>query len=227
MERGHRMTVLEWDKVGERIFETGIDRGVLYPPEGHAVPWNGLSSVTENITREVKSYFIDGVQYLAHHVPGSYAAKVQAFTYPDVLDEMIGIVPFSVDGVYLHDQRAKMFNLSYRTKIGNDVNGTDVGYKIHVLFNVLATPSDRTYDSLSDDVSLSPFEWNLVGVPSLMMGEMRPTSHITLDSRTINPELMSTLAGTLYGDEFGDATLPSAVDFLNYIQFWDPDVIIS
>jgi hypothetical protein len=221
------MTALEWDKTGEKIFETGIDHGVLYPPEGPAVPWNGLSSVTENITREVKSYFIDGVQYLAHHVPGSYVAKVQAFTYPDELDEMIGIVPYSVAGVYLHDQRAKMFNLSYRTKIGNDVGGMDVGYKIHVLFNVLATPSDRTYDSLSDDVSLSPFEWNLTGVPSLMMGEMRPTSHITLDSRTINPELMSTLAGTLYGDEFGDASLPSAVDFLNYISFWDPDVIVS
>lgn len=219
------MTGLVWDQVGDRRYETGVDRGVLFLPDGRVVPWNGLTSVTENLGREVKGYFIDGIQYLAHQVPGSYSAKLQAFTYPDELDELLGIAEFQA-GVSIHDQRAKMFHMSYRTLIGNDMSGTDYAYKIHILWNVLATMSDRTYNSLSDTLSPTPFEWNLVGVPSLMFGQ-RPTSHISIDSRHVPEGLLRDVELYLYGDETSDPGLPGTVDFLGFLEFWNPDVIIS
>lgn len=191
------MTALEWDKLGDRRYETGIDRGVLFPKDGPAVAWNGLASVTETVGRDVKSYYLDGVKYLDRHVPGSYSAKLSAFTYPDELEELIGMREY-VPGVYLHDQRAKLFNLSYRTLVGNDVDGTDHGYKIHIIYNVLAVPSDNAMNTLKDSTDLSPFEWDLSGTPNIMLG-VRPTAHISLESRRIDPAFLASLELLLYG----------------------------
>jgi hypothetical protein len=178
------MTVLEWDKVGDRRYETGVDRGVLFPPNGPAVPWNGLTSVTETLTRDVKSYYLDGVKYLDHHVPGSYAAKLTAFTYPDELETLLGMTEYA-PGVFLHDQRAKLFHLSYRTLVGNDVDGTDHGYKVHVVYNLLAVPSDKAMNSLSNQVSAEPFEWDLTGTPNVMFG-IRPTWKVCSTERRMS-----------------------------------------
>lgn len=213
------MTVLEWDKVGDRRYETGIDRGVLFPPNAPAVPWNGLTSVTETVSRDVKSYYLDGVKYLDHHVPGSYAAKLAAFTYPDELETLLGMTEYA-PGVFLHDQRAKLFHLSYRTLVGNDVDGTDHGYKVHVVYNLLAVPSDKAMNSLSNQVSAEPFEWDLTGTPNVMFG-IRPTSHISVDSRKISPAMLAIVEGLLYGtphvddDHPGtDPSLPGLIDLL-------------
>jgi len=210
------MTALEWDKVGDRRYETGIDRGVLFPPSGSAVPWNGLTSVTETVSREVKSYYLDGVKYLDRHIPGSYAAKLSAFTYPDELDVLLGTAEYA-PGVFLHDQRAKLFHLSYRTLVGNDIDGTDHGYKIHVVYNVLAVPSDRASDSLDDSTDLSPFEWDLSGTPNVMFG-MRPTAHLSLDSRRIDATLLETLEEMIYGTDDDDPSLPLLVDLLAVVD---------
>src|SRR4051812_21172071 len=212
MKKGGRMTVLEWDKIGDRRYETGVDRGVLFTQDGIAVPWNGLTSVTETVSREVKSYYIDGIKYLDHHIPGSYSAKLQAFTYPDELETLLGMAEYA-PGVFLHDQRTKLFHLSYRTLIGNDIEGTEHGYKIHIVYNILAVPSDKAMDSISDSVSLDPFEWELSGTPSLMFG-VRPTAHISLDSRKIDSTLLDTLEGLIYGTAELDPSLPSLVDLL-------------
>lgn len=208
------MTVLEWDQVGERRYQTGIDRGVLYPRDGAAVPWNGLVSVAETLSPEVKPYYVDGIQYLAHHVPGVYQAKLQAFTYPDELDALTGIGEFS-PGVFFHDQSAKLFNLSYRTLLGNDVDGTDHGYRIHLIFNVIASPSDRTYNTLSDSTSLDPLEWTLYGTPPSMFG-VRPTAHISLDSRGMNDVVTRMFENALWGWEVSDPTFPSFEDVVNW-----------
>lgn len=208
---------LVWDEVGERRFETGIDRGVLFPPSGPAVPWNGLTSVTEVLTREVKSYYIDGIKYLDHHVPGSYAAKLQAFTYPDELEKLLGTTEFA-PGVFLHDQgRVRLFNLSYRTRVGNDVDGIDHGYKVHILYNILATPSDQTFDSLGENLEPEPFEWNLTGTPPLMFG-VRPTCHVSLDSRSIAPAMLDDLEELIYGTPLVDPNLPSFVDLMAMVD---------
>src|SRR5205814_4672502 len=114
-EKGGRVTALIWDKVGDHKYETGVDHGVLYLTDGSAVPWNGLASVVESRTREVKSFYLDGTKYLDHIVPGDYSAKVQAFTYPDEMDALLGNVNF-VPGVTIYDQWAHPFHLSYRTR---------------------------------------------------------------------------------------------------------------
>jgi hypothetical protein len=210
------MTVLEWNKVGERRYQTGIDRGVLFPPDGPAVPWNGLTNVTENVSREVKSYYLDGIKYLDRHVPGSYSATLSAFTYPDELDQLLGMSEYA-PGVFLHDQRVKLFHLSYRTLIGNDVDGTEHGYKIHIVYNVLAIPSDKAMNSLSDQVSLDPFEWTLSGTPNLMFG-VRPTAHVSVDSTRVDPIVLGNIEGLLYGTAEADPDLPTLVDFLALIE---------
>jgi hypothetical protein len=224
------MTVLEWDKAGERRYETGIDRGVLYTRDGLAVPWNGLTSVTEAVGRDVKSYYLDGVKYLDQYVPGSYSAKLTAFTYPDELEALLGMREY-YPGVFLHDQRPQLFHLSYRTRVGNDLEGTDHGYKIHIVYNVLAIPSDKDMNSLSDSANVAPFEWTLSGTPSVMFG-VRPTAHVSLDSRRIGPGILYLLEGLLYGRppsgtgtpddpiEQNDPNLPSFFDLLTMIQSW-------
>jgi hypothetical protein len=210
------MTALVWDQVGERRFETGIDRGVLYLPDV-AVPWNGLVSIDETLSREVKPYYIDGIKFLDHHVPGSYAAKLSAFTYPDELDSLIGILEFA-PGVFVHDQgQPKLFNLSYRTRVGNDVEGVDHAYKIHIVYNILAIPNDTSMGTISDSPEAQSFQWSLFGTPSHMFG-IRPTSHISLESRTIDPALLTSIEELLYGSEDADPNLPGLVDLLALVE---------
>ena len=210
------MTAVKWDQVGERRFQTGIDRGVLYLQDGRAVPWNGLTEIQENISNEVKSYYLDGIKYLDKHVPGSYSAKLRAITYPDELDELMGYREFT-PGVFLHDQRHKLFSLSYRTLVGNDLQGTDHGYKIHIVWNILATQSDYTYKSLSDGQGVDAFEWNLSATPNLMFG-IRPTAHISLDSRRMNAGDLTTLELMLYGSPMFNPQLPNIVDLLSMVE---------
>jgi hypothetical protein len=212
------MTALEWDAAGSRRYETGIDRGVLYLQDEleTVVPWNGLTGVTENVSREVKSYYTDGVKYLDHHVPGSFSAKLTAFTYPDELETILGIEEFA-PGVHIHDQRAQMFHLSYRTKVGNDVDGTDHGYKIHILYNVLAVPDDVAINTLGASVVPQVFSWSLTGTPTNMWG-IRPTSHISIHSRSIDPELLVTLEEMLYGSVTADPALLGIVELLELIE---------
>lgn len=209
------MTALQWDQVGERFFETGVDRGVLYPRAGVAVPWNGLTNVSENTEREVKSYWMDGVKYLDHHVPGSYSAKLDAYTYPDELEELLGTALYA-PGVFLHDQRASIFHISYRTGIGNDVD-PEVGYKLHIVYNVMAVPAAAGMGTIGDTVTLTPFSWALSGTPPQMFGA-RPTCHIHLDSRLIDPEVLETIEGLLYGTADVDPALPGMVDLLTLIE---------
>lgn len=209
------MTALEWDRVGQRFFEKGVDRGVLYPRGGAAVPWNGLTNVTENSTSEVKSFWMDGVKYLDHHVPGSYSAKLEAFTYPDELEDLTGTARYA-PGVYLHDQKARIFHLSYRTGIGNDID-QNAGYKIHIVYNVMAMPSSSGMSTLSDTVDVAKMTWDLTGTPPQMFG-VRPTSHISLHSLSMDPALLENVESLLYGTANTDPALPSMVDLLTLIE---------
>lgn len=209
------MTVLEWDKTGERFFETGVDRGVLFTSDGKAFVWNGLTNVTENTTRDVKPYYMDGVKYLDHHVPGSYSAKLEAFTYPDILDDLTGTMAYA-PGVYLHDQRARVFHLSYRTGVGNDIDA-ELGQKIHIIYNVMAAPSGAAIGTLGENVEPGKFSWDLTGTPPVMFGA-RPTSHIHLDTRYLPSTMLQTIEGLLYGTKTEDPSLPSMVDLLAMVE---------
>jgi hypothetical protein len=210
------MTALVFDALADRRFETGIDRGVLYPFGGDAVPWNGLTEITEFRQRDVKSYYLDGVKYLDHYIPGSYGAKLKAFTYPDELEVLMGSHEFA-PGVVAYDQRVGMFSMSYRTLVGDALQGLDAGYKIHLLYNLIATPSDTAISTVGAQTAPIVFEWNLYGVPATMWG-IRPTSHISLDSRRIDPEILETIEELLYGTELTDPSIPDLVDLLAMVE---------
>jgi hypothetical protein len=210
------MAKVEWDKIEERTFQAGVDRGVLYPLDGPGVAWNGLVSVAENVGREIKSYFLDGIKFLDHFVPGAYSARLSAFTYPDEFEEILGTHEF-VPGVRVHDQRAGMFHLSYRTLIGDPLEGLDLGYKLHLVYNLTANPSDTTFGSLGDRVDPNTFVWDISGVQTSMWG-IRPANHLTFDSRSTDPDILTSVEETLYGTDLVDPTMPDLVELLAELE---------
>lgn len=210
------MTALEWGTAGDRRFETGVDRGVLYLLDGAAVPWNGLVEVTDDRNSEIKPYYIDGIKYLDHHVPGSFSGKLSAITYPDEFDAVLGNVEFS-PGVVTYDQPISLFNLSYRTLIGNDVDGIDHAYKLHILYNLTAKQGSMVAKTIGQQIEPNVFQWEIVGTPPLMTG-IRPTCHLSFDSRHMNPELLAEVEALLYGTEDADPIFPDAVTLLGMVD---------
>lgn len=218
------MAKLVWDQLGERRFESGVDRGVLYHPDGYAVPWNGLVSVNENLSRTANSYYHDGMRIYVNRVRDSYAGTLRAFTYPPELDGLLGNQEHAY-GVRVHDQIARPFSLTYRTMEGDDVNGSEGNYKIHIIYNVLAVPSDYTHSSLDDSPSPDPFEYNLTSVPYRYAGSgvpaaaYRPISHISLESRGLNVwGGLAALEAELYGTDETDAHLLNPADLFALID---------
>jgi len=208
------MTALEWDRIGERFFETGIDRGVLYTTDGGVVPWNGLTQISETSSISSKAFYMDGVKYLEHHTPDTYSAKLEAFTYPDVLDELTGSARYA-PGVFLHDQRPRAFHISYRTGVGNDVDPS-LGYKLHIVYNVIAVPADLSLGTIADTVEATKLSWNLSSIPQASSGP-RPTSHISIHSRLIAPSMLASIETFLYGNDSSNPSLPSMGDLLTWI----------
>src|SRR5580765_2617317 len=141
------MSVLIWDTAGSKVYETGLDKGVLYLSDGSAVPWNGLTSIVEKFDKESESVYYDGMKITDLVYLGDFAATLKAITYPDQFIELDGY-GFLRQGMYVGNQLPKTFSLSYRTRIGNDVDGDVAGYKIHILYNLTAIPTDRTYNTV-------------------------------------------------------------------------------
>jgi len=214
------MTALVWDQVGDRMYQTGIDRGVLYLPDRSGVSWNGLVSVSESTSPEPKSFHMDGVKYNEYHVVGDFAGDLKAFTYPEELDALCGTV-FD-DSVTLHDQQPQPFGLSYRTLMGDDTAGLERGYKIHVFFNLLAIPSNPSYSTLSDVATPTLFSWTLSGIPDVSAGR-KPTCHISIDSTKVSPTELERFENQLYGSSTRAPSLPTLAEFfiLDEIQIID------
>ena len=214
------MTALEWDKIGERLYEAGVDRGVLYLPDSsgaynEAHSWNGLTSVEEAPNQSSNSYYQDGVKYLENVVIGDYAGTLKAFTYPDAFDAVQGIGSGS-GGMYVHNQKPKLFGLSYRTRIGNDLEGIDHGYRIHLLYNLIATPSNAAYSSVSNSPSPLEFQWNLSGTPGSVTG-WKPTAHLSIKSTDLDPGYLAFVEEVLYGNEVNDPRLPSLNEMFDLV----------
>jgi hypothetical protein len=208
------MAELVWDRVEDRRFETGVDRGVLYPANGDLpAAWNGLVSVAESPGREAKPYYQDGIKRLERLIAPDYSAKIQAFTYPDLLDELMGNQK-QTSGAVLHDQVERLFHLSYRTRIGSALDGIDHGYRIHVVYNLLINPSDVSYETIGDQASAATFEWTVTGRPKILDG--KPVTHISFDSTTLDPEYLTWLEDQLYGTAEGDAYMPEVSDLTTW-----------
>ncbi len=212
------MPELVWDKVVDRTYECGLDRGVLYPPDGDPVPWNGLTSVVEVANKDVSPLYYDGMKVADVVVPGDFAATMTAITYPDEFFPLEGYSALR-PGVWAADQKSQVFGLSYRTKIGNVSSTDEIGYKLHLIYNITAVPSDKTYATQGEDPSLVEFEWGLTAVPEECPG-FRPTAHFIIDTTKVDPWLLEDLNAILYGSETGFASLPPLTELVAMIQDW-------
>ena len=206
------MPKLTWDKTGERIFETGIKQGVLYPIQSDGkytkgVAWNGLTAVTESPSgAEATPLYADDIKYLNLLSNEEFGATIEAYTYPDEFAECDGSAEL-VTGVMIGQQKRKVFGLCYRTTIGNDVDGNEHGYKLHLIYGCLAAPSEKAYSTINDSPEAITFSWEVTTTPVNVEG-FKPTSQITIDSTKADPTKLAALEAVLYGGEATEAKLP-------------------
>ena len=199
------MSKLVWDKSGARIYETGVDRGVLYPqsaegayPKG--VAWNGLTAVTESPSgAEATALYADNIKYLNLLSTEEFGATVEAYTYPDEFGICNGEAELS-KGVSVGQQARRAFGMAYRTKIGNDIDSNDHGYKLHLIYGALAAPSENAYATINDSPEAITFSWQISTTPVEVPG-MKPTASITIDSTKVDKEKLAALEEILYGKD--------------------------
>ena len=197
------MTALTWDNSGERLYETGVDHGVLFLiDEGGeytpGVAWNGLTTVTESPAgADATPQFADNIKYLNLIAAETFGGTIEAFTYPDEFAECDGTaVP--TDGVTVGQQSRKPFGLCYRTLLGNDTEGTDLGYKLHLIYGAQAAPSERAYATVNDSPSAIAFSWAITTTP-VNVTDYKPTALLTIDSTKVDPTTLQDLLDILYG----------------------------
>ena len=209
------MATLTWDVQGERYYETGVSKGVLYPfKEGKyskGVAWNGLTAVNENPSgAEPTPLYADNIKYLNLLSNEEFAATVEAYTYPDEFAECDGSAKLAV-GVSVGQQKRIPFGLSYVTKLGNDTDGQDHGYKIHLIYGALAKPTQKNYATINDSPDAITFSWELSTTP-VAVPNMKPTACIIIDSTKVTPENLKKIEDKLYGKDSEEATLPTPAE---------------
>lgn len=203
------MSRLTWGAVGERYYEIGVDRGVLYVDPERGVAWSGLISVSESPTGgDAVPYYLDGEKYLNLAGAEEYEATLTAFYTPVEFDPCDGITALQ-PGLFATQQPRLSFGLCYRTRIGNDLEGPERGYKIHLVYNALALPSTR--DFVVDDAA--PFSWKLTTTPVDVPGA-RPSAHLVVDSTLVDPAVLSALEDILYGTDEQIARLPLPLEVI-------------
>ena len=207
-----------WDQVGERLYETGVSKGVLYPMKNGeysvGVPWNGLTAVNEQPSgAEPTALYADDIKYLNIMSNEEYAATIEAYMYPPEFEECDGSKSIA-PGVVIGQQNRTSFGLSYVTKIGNDTDGSDHGYKIHLVYGCLASPSEKGHSTVNESIEAMTFSWSVsttpVEVPIVVDGQkkFKPTSTVTIDSTKVDSEEFGKLETMLYGSETADPKLP-------------------
>ena len=206
------MSKLVWDKTGERLYETGVKQGVLYPqaaggtyPKG--VAWNGLTNITESPSgAEATALYADDIKYLNLVSAEELGGTIEAYTYPDEFAECDGSAALT-EGVFIGQQDRKTFGLCYRTTLGNDVDSNGHGYKLHLIYGALAAPSEKAYATINDSPEAITFSWEFKTTPVNVAGH-KPTSSITIDSTKVSETKMAALEKVLYGDSDVEARLP-------------------
>lgn len=218
------MSQLVWDKIGERNYETGVDHGVIYPQSDGAYKngeaWNGLSSVNENPSgAEDNSVYADNMKYLNIKSAEEYGITIGCYTYPDAFAKCNGEVEFA-EGVTIGQQSKNTFGFSYRTKIGNDTEGEDHGYKIHLVYGCSSSPSEKTHETINDSPSADEFSFEVSTTPVPVSGTnpvtgkpFKPTSILEFDSTKMSPEQIKKVEDVLYGTEDAEPRLPLPDEF--------------
>lgn len=211
------MPKLVWDRLGDRVFETGLDQGVLYLPDGSAVPWNGLTEIKEIPDKETNPVYYDGMKIQDQPSLGSFSASMKAITYPDEFLEIEGYASMR-RGLFAGEQPPKVFGLCYRTKIGNDLD-EEAGYKIHLIYNLTAIPHEKSHASMTDTPSMEEFEWDIFAVPEEVPG-LAPTAHFAIDTRELDPWLLEEIEEKLYGSTSFSAFLIPMAEMITFINEW-------
>lgn len=198
------MAKLIWDKTGERYYETGVKNGVLYiPTEGvysKGVAWNGLTAVTESPSgAEATALYADDMKYLSLYSAEEFGATIEAYTYPDEFAQCDGSAELT-KGVSIGQQARKTFGLCYRTTVGNDTDGNDYGYKLHMIYGCMASPSEKAYATINDSPEAITFSWEVTTTPVSVAG-FKPTASITIDSTKADPTKLAALEDILYGKD--------------------------
>ena len=214
------MSKLIWDKTGERLYETGVDHGVLYPvgangtyPKG--VAWSGLSAVTESPSgAEANNIYADNIKYLSLMSAEEFGATIEAYTYPDEFAVCDGTAEIA-KGVTVGQQSRKMFGFSYRTIIGNDTDDADHGYKLHLIYGAKASPSEKNYQTVNDSPEAISLSWEVTTTPVEISAvdpstgkAFNPTASLTIDSTKVDAEKLKAFEEILYGSEDKEARLP-------------------
>ena len=205
------MSKLTWDASGDRLYETGVKQGVLYVMGsngyGNGVAWNGLTAITESPSgAESTPLYADDIKYLDLRSTEEFGATIEAYTYPDEFAACDGSASLA-DGVSIGQQARKMFGLCYRTTVGNDTDGTDHGYKLHLIYGATASPSEKAYETINDSTEAITFSWEITTTPVSVTG-FKPTASITIDSTKADPTCLAALEEKLYGGESTEPTLP-------------------
>lgn len=215
------MSKLVWDETGKRTYETGVDHGVLYPmgddgKYGTGVAWNGLISVSESPSgAEATPLYADNIKYLNMMSAEEFAATIEAYTYPDEFASCDGSAEIAT-GVMIGQQSRKIFGLAYRTVIGNDVKGNDLGYKIHLIYGCLAAPSEKGYQTINDSPEAITFSWEVSTTPVEVPG-FKPTATIIIDSTKVDADKLAQLEAVLFGSEAEQAKLPTPAEIIGIV----------
>ena len=204
---------LVWDAVGERLFETGVKQCVLYPIDkisgtyNKGVAWNGVTSVSESPSgAEATDLYADDAKYLSLLSAETFGCTVEAYTYPEEFEACDGTAQLT-PGVTIGQQARSVFGLCYRTTVGNDVDGNDHGYKLHIIYGCKATPSEKSYSSINDSPEAITFSWTVNTTPVSVEG-FKPTASLVIDSTKVDKAKLSKLEDVLYGSESADPRLP-------------------
>lgn len=217
------MTQLNWDATGERLYETGVDHGVLYEIDNageyvNGVAWNGLTAVTESPSgAEASPQYADNIKYLNLVSAEQFGGTIEAFTYPVEFEKCDGSAAPTA-GVSIGQQTRKTFGFSYRTRVGNDLEGPDYGYKLHLIYGCLAAPSERAHSTINDSPEAITFSWEIsttpVEVGTIGGTEYKPTATITIDSTKVDPTKLALLEDQLYGTVSTDPSMPLPADVI-------------
>lgn len=206
---------LKWDQTGERLYETGVKQGVLYIPTNgvysKGVAWNGLTAVTESPSgAEVTALYADDGKYLNLMSAEEFGATIEAYTYPDEFAACDGSKELA-DGVTIGQQARSTFGLCYKTTVGNDTEGNDHGYKLHIIYGALASPSEKAYSTINDSPEAITFSWEVTTTPVNVTGA-KPTASLVIDSTKADPTKLTALEDILYGKDASSGSSSQAVE---------------
>lgn len=205
------MAKLVWDRTGDRLYETGVKNGVLYIPTAgvysKGVAWNGLTAVTESPSgAEATALYADDIKYLSLMSTEEFGATIEAYTYPDEFAACDGSAELA-DGVTIGQQKRSTFGLCYKTTIGNDTDGNDHGYKLHIIYGAQAAPSEKAYATINDSPEAITFSWEITTTPVNVTGA-KPTASLVIDSTKADPSKLAALEDILYGKDGESASEP-------------------